>query len=98
MATNKRKLVLFMMVSLDGYYEAPGHNIDWHNVDEDFNTFAIEQLNSVDMLIFGRATYEMMAAYWPTPEALRDDPEVTTLMNTIPKLVISHTLDKADWK
>ena len=97
MATNKRKLVLFMMVSLDGYYEGPGHNIDWHTVDEDFNTFAIEQLNNVDVIIFGRTTYELMASYWPTPEVLRDDPEVTTLMNTIPKIVISHTLDKAEW-
>ena len=93
----KRKLILFMMTSVDGYYEAPGHNIDWHTVDADFNTFAIDQLNTVDTLIFGRTTYEMMAAYWPTPGAMQDDPEVTQLMNGLNKLVISDSLDKAEW-
>ncbi len=94
---SKRKLILFMMVSLDGYYEGPGHDISWHTVDEDFNTFAVEQINSVGVIIFGRMTYELMAAYWPTPEALADDPEVTGLMNSTPKLVISRTLAQAEW-
>ena len=57
-----RKLIFFMLTSLDGYYEGPGHSIDWHNVDEEFNEFANAQLDSVDMLLFGRVTYEMMAA------------------------------------
>ena len=92
-----RKLVLFMMISADGYYEAPGHNIDWHTVDADFNTFAIEQLNSVDVILFGRATYELMVSYWPTAQAAADDPEVTHLMNTKAKLVISDSLERADW-
>ena len=48
-----RKVILFMMVSLDGYYEGPGRTIDWHNVDDEFNEFAIDQLNSLDYLIFG---------------------------------------------
>jgi dihydrofolate reductase len=92
-----RKLVLFMMVSLDGYYEAPGHDIDWHTVDADFNAFAVDQLNAVDTIIFGRATYEIMAAYWPTPEALANDPKVTGYMNRTPKIVISHSLAAAEW-
>lgn len=92
-----RKLILFMMISLDGYYEGPGHNIDWHNVDADFNDFAIDQLNDVDYLVFGRATYEGMASYWPTPEAMQNDPEVTGYMNNTAKIVISNSLDKAEW-
>ena len=93
-----RKIILFMMVSLDGYYEGPNHDINWHTVDEDFNDFAIDQLNAVDVIIFGRATYEGMASYWPTPEALANDPEVTGYMNNLPKIVISRTLDKAEWQ
>ena len=38
-----RKVFLFMMVTLDGFFEGPGHEIDWHNVDEEFNEFAIDQ-------------------------------------------------------
>jgi dihydrofolate reductase len=60
-----RKMFLFMMLSLDGYFEAPGHDIGWHNVDDEFNHFALEQLKEVDALMFGRRTYELMAGYWP---------------------------------
>ena len=86
-----------MLVSLDGFFEGPNREIDWHNVDEEFNEFAIDQLNSMDVLLFGRVTYELMASYWPTPAALRDDPIVAGKMNALPKIVVSKTLDKAEW-
>ena len=92
-----RKVFLFMMVTLDGFFEGPNHEIDWHNVDEEFNEFAIDQLNEVDALLFGRVTYEGMASYWPTPVALEDDPVVAGKMNAIPKIVFSRTLDRAEW-
>ena len=93
-----RKLIFFMLVSLDGFYEGPGHTIDWHNVDEEFNEFANAQLDSVDMLLFGRVTYELMAAYWPTPAAARDDPVTAAAMNRLPKIVFSRTLSQAAWQ
>jgi dihydrofolate reductase len=93
-----RKLIFFMVTSLDGYYEGPGHNLDWHNVDEEFNTFANAQLDSVDMLLFGRVTYELMAAYWPTSAAAGDDPVVAAAMNRLPKVVFSRTLPSATWQ
>ena len=92
-----RKVFLFMMVTLDGFFEGPNHEIDWHNVDEEFNEFAIEQLNDIDTLLFGRVTYEGMASYWPTQFAKENDPMVADKMNRIPKLVFSKTLDKAEW-
>lgn len=93
-----RKVIFFMLISLDGYYEGPKNDISWHNVDEEFNEFAIEQLNSVDMLLFGRVTYEMMAGYWPTPAAIKDDPIVAEKMNSLPKIVFSKTLSTAAWQ
>lgn len=87
-----------MMVTLDGYFEGKDHDISWHNVDEEFNDFAIKQTNSVSTLIFGRRTYELMASYWPTEGAKNDDPEVANLMNTLPKIVVSSTLEKAEWE
>ncbi len=92
-----RKLFMFNMVTLDGFFEGPQHEIDWHNVDEEFNEFAIEQLNTIGVIVFGRVTYQGMASYWPTPMASDDDPAVAAQMNSIPKIVISHTLDKAEW-
>jgi dihydrofolate reductase len=92
-----RNVFLFMMVTLDGFFEGPNQEIDWHNVDEEFNEFAIQQLDEVDTLLFGRVTYEGMASYWPTPFALENDPIIADKMNTVPKIVFSKTLDKAEW-
>lgn len=92
-----RKLIMFNMVTLDGFFAGPNGELDWHHVDEEFNDFAITQLKSADGLVFGRVTYEMMASYWPTEAADKDDPTVAALMNSIPKVVASRTLAKADW-
>jgi dihydrofolate reductase len=93
-----RKLISFMVVTLDGYYEGPNGEFDWPNVDDEFYEFSISQLNDIDTLLFGRATYEGMASYWPTPEAQEGDPAVAGLMNSVPKIVFSSTLEKADWQ
>lgn len=93
-----RKVIVSMMVTLDGFFEGPNGEINWHNVDEEFNEFAVEQLNSVDVLLFGRKTYELMASYWPTPAAATDDPIVADMMNRSPKIVFSRTLSSADWQ
>ena len=37
-----RNVFLFMMVTLDGFFEGPNQEIDWHNVDEEFNEFGQE--------------------------------------------------------
>ena len=85
------------MVTLDGFFEGPNQDISWHSVDDEFNEFAIEQLGTVGVLLFGRVTYQMMASYWPTPAAIADDPIVADLMNRLPKVVFSTTLEKAEW-
>src|SRR3989442_9611126 len=77
--------------------DLPNHEIDWHNVDEEFNEFAIHQLNELDTLLFGRVTYEGMGSYWPTQFAKENDPIVADKMNTVPKVVFSKTLEKAEW-
>ena len=92
-----RKLYSFNMVTLDGFFEGPNRDISWHNVDAEFNEFAIEQTNSGDALLFGRVTYQIMASYWPTPDAIKDDPIVADHMNRTPKIVVSRTLEKAEW-
>ena len=92
-----RNLFSFNMVTLDGFFEGADHNISWHNVDAEFNEFAIAQLHEIDTLLFGRVTYQMMASYWPTSEAVKSDPVVAGLMNQTPKVVFSKTLEKAEW-
>ena len=93
-----RKVIVFMLTTLDGYYAGPNDEIDWHLVDDEFNAFAIRQLDSVDVLLFGRRTYEGMVSYWPTAAAATENPEITAKMNAKPKIVFSRTLGSADWQ
>ncbi|MGD0589863.1 MAG: hypothetical protein ABSA44_03565 [Bacteroidota bacterium] len=51
------------MVTLDGFFEKPDRELEWHNVDEEFNEYAIGLLNSVEILFFGRVTYQHMTGY-----------------------------------
>ena len=96
--TSTRKMVSFVMTSLDGYHEGPDHSIDWHNAGSDeFDRFAIRQLDEMGVLVFGRVTYELMAGYWPTQAARDDDPEVAARMNALPKVVVSRALDPVTW-
>ena len=93
-----RKLIFQNLVTVNGFFEGPNREIDWHNVDEEFNEHAIEFLNSVDTLVFGRVTYQLMASYWPTPAAIENDPIVAKKMNSLPKIVFSRTLDRVEWR
>jgi len=92
-----RKVIIFNMVTLDGFIAGADGNIDWHRVDDEFNDFAIEQLNEAGGLIFGRLTYELMVGYWPTSVAIETDPIIAEKMNSIPKFVFSRTLNKTEW-
>jgi dihydrofolate reductase len=60
---------------------------------EELERMSIEQLRAADMLLFGRVTYEGMAAYWKTAQG-----EVGTYMNRLPKAVFSRTLERVDWQ
>ena len=93
------KVIMFNFITLDGYFEGTKKwDLGWHQVDEEFNTFAIEQLNHAGGLIFGRVTYEGMAAYWSTSAAMDDDPQIAQKMNSIAKYVFSRTLDHVEWQ
>ncbi len=93
-----RKVILFNLTSLDGYFEGPDRDINWHNVDDEFNEFAIQQTGEFGAFLFGRVTYELMASYWPTEDAKRDDPMIAGIMNNLPKIVFSKTLKKVEWE
>jgi dihydrofolate reductase len=91
------RLILFNLVTLDGFFAGPNGEIDWHRVDDEFNEFAVGQLEAAGGLVFGRVTYELMAGYWPSEEGPRDDPLVAAKMNGLPKVVFSRTMERADW-
>lgn len=95
-----RTLGTFMQISLDGYYcDAHGDMSFAHKPPDDteWHEFVAGNAKGGGMLLFGRTTYEMMAAWWPTPMAARAMPDVAAGMNAMPKIVFSRTLHSADW-
>jgi dihydrofolate reductase len=93
-----RRIFVFNMVSLDGYFVDGKGDMSWaHKNDEEWNAFVSGNASGNGVLVFGRVTYEMMASYWPSEMALKNSPVVAKGMNEMPKIVFSRTLDKATW-
>jgi dihydrofolate reductase len=94
------KLIVFENVTLDGYFSGPNGDLSWaHNQQKDpeWDQFVADNASGGGQLLLGRKTYDLMASYWPTPQASRNDPEVAKGMNSLPKVVFSRTLDKPTW-
>jgi len=86
------------MVSVDGYFEGEGHDISWHNANnEEFEDFVHEQNPTIGTILFGRKTYDMMAAFWPTEQGRTADKPTADIMTATPKIVASHTPFKPEW-
>ena len=90
-----RKLIMWNLITLDGYFEgAKNWDLTWHERvwGDALERLSLEQLESADMLLFGRVTYEGMAAYWQTAQG-----KIADYMNSLPKVVCSRTLQTAAW-
>jgi len=92
------RLIVFNQVSLDGFISDANGDMSWaHRPDAEWKAFSEENARNQSRLLFGRITYEMMAGFWPTLQAIQSIPEVAKRMNRLPKVVFSRTLDKASW-
>ncbi|WP_380283807.1 dihydrofolate reductase family protein [Kitasatospora purpeofusca] len=95
------KIVLFMSVSLDGYFEGPDRDISWNRVDEEVHRYLNAVLGSMAGLVSGRVTHELLADFWPTadrdPAAEPWTAEFARIWREMPKTVFSRTLRQADW-
>ena len=96
-----RKIILMMSISIDGFIEGPHRELDWHMVDDELHTHFNEQLSAMSAFLDGRATYELMAAFWPTadtdPASTGPMVEFARIWRDMPKIVFSRTLERADW-
>jgi dihydrofolate reductase len=91
------KLVLFMHVSLDGFTARPNGEMDWIRIgDEMFEQAGIRTEHSA-FALYGRNTYQIMNAYWPTAadkrNASRHDIQHSNWYNQVNKIVISKTME-----
>lgn len=102
-----RKVIVCNMMSLDGYYEAPGRNVmslfayrDVYQHDESFDAYNAQRLRAAGMLLLGRDSYVGFKSYWPSvaenPNATAPTRAVSRRMNAISKVVVSDTLQDDD--
>ncbi len=100
-----RKISVFNHVTVDGFFAGPNGEIDWFKVikkDDEWEKYTHGQAKSGSALIFGHTTYEMMKSYWPTPDAIKNDPDMARVVNHGPKIVFSKMLESVEegpnWK
>ncbi len=102
-----RKIIVQEFLTLDGVMQAPGGETEdteggfahggWQRQygDQVFGEVITKTFASADILLLGRKTYDIFAAYWPTAT---EDLEIAKTLNEWPKYVASHTKDVLTWQ
>jgi dihydrofolate reductase len=94
------RIVVTEFVSLDGVMEDPGGAENFRHGGWSFeigrgdegDKFKLDEVFSSEALLLGRVTYEGFAEAWPSREG-----EFADKFNTMPKYVVSSTLEKPEW-
>jgi dihydrofolate reductase len=96
-----RKIIFSLSVSVDGFFEGPDGEIDWHVVDDELHQHMNSWLGRMGAFLSGRRTYALMAEYWPTadrdPASTGPEVEFAGIWREMPKIVYSSTLEWAGW-
>jgi dihydrofolate reductase len=94
------RIVVTEFVSLDGVMEGPGGGEGFKHAGWTFkidrgkegDKFKLAETLNSEALLLGRVTYEGFAAAWPSVKN-----EFADKLNSMPKYVVSSTLEKAEW-
>ncbi|GAA1574547.1 dihydrofolate reductase family protein [Kribbella karoonensis] len=93
----ENKIVVSVQMSVDGRVATDDGVLDWLQVKDELHAHFVDVHRTAGIFVYGRNTYDGMAAYWPTAEG---DPflvEYGKVWTGMPKLVFSRTLESADW-
>jgi dihydrofolate reductase len=100
------QLVVNEFLTIDGVVQAPGHPAEDRDgefehggwmapyADEQFSASMTEFHQRGEVVLLGRRTYEMWAAYWPQ---IGDENPIAAAINRVPKYVASRTLSELSW-
>src|ERR1700691_1247007 len=91
-----KRLRVFESISVDGYFSDANDEMNWAHggrEDPEFAAWVGGNATSGGELLFGRKTYQMMEAFWPTAIAAQQMPDVAMGMNAARKYVASRTIE-----
>ncbi len=91
-----RKLKLYLHTSLDGFVAGKNGEMNWISLNEEQFGFIGKQTHISDTYLLGRATFQMMEAYWPDAgrqaQASKHDVEHSDWYNRVEKVVVSNSM------
>jgi len=89
-----RKVILKMVISLDGFATSPDGTHEWmfEWFGDDSNERNVRALEEAGVHVMGRRSYDIMGPHWAASEG-----PIASAMNEKPKAVFSRTLETADW-
>jgi dihydrofolate reductase len=94
-----RRIIGWMSVSVDGFFEGPDGGIEWGLVDDELHQHLNDALRGMSAFLEGRVTYELMEGFWPTADQAPDSTPVMVdfagIWRDMPKMVYSRTLEQA---
>src|SRR5258707_14575735 len=97
-----RNVMLLMHMSLDGFVAGPDGELDWIRFDDQLVDDVAALTATADTALFGRVTYQMMEAYWPTaaesPTATKHDIDHARWSKTGLKTFFSPRLNRDYWR
>jgi dihydrofolate reductase len=98
-----RRIIVSEFISVDGVIEDPGGSEGFERGGWAFqfdrgaegDRFKFQETMDAEAMLLGRVTYEGFAAAWPERT---DDAGFADKMNSMPKFVVSNSLESADWQ
>ncbi|MGF7032239.1 dihydrofolate reductase [Paenibacillus mucilaginosus] len=92
----KRRIILDLAVTLDGFIEGKNGEVDWCIMDSEmgFNNF----LNQIDTILYGRKSYDLWGQFTPGFEQTDSEKEIWGLVHSKEKYVFSRTQKGTDNK
>lgn len=85
----KRRIILDLAVTLDGFIEGINGEVDWciMDLEMEFTKF----LNEVDTILYGRKSFDLWGQFVPEPKDSEMDKEMWDLVHSKEKFVFSKT-------
>ena len=97
-----RKIIVTEWISLDGYTSGPNGEMDYLSFDARMGKYESDIVDQADTLLLGKTTYDSFAGSWPkVPDkegVSEEEKDYARRLNAMRKIVISKSMDKADWE